>query len=361
MNSFLKIVLDPPSPGVNTNAYIYGPEEHVSGRAILTLAEYKTVESVIVDFKGKIVVNFDENTYHRYIFRRSETLFRGPFKMAPSTYEYPFSFQFLGSWNDTYVNSTNNFPFVVGVQSLPPTCQDLNPTHDYCTIYYNITAWIPGAFGDLTAKHPVRFAPYRVEAKPPPLIKSASHIPAFQRSYRLKPDGIPRPLTVAETWRESLHHSSQNHKIKFSVSAKAPTAIVIGTLYRIEVTLVSVDDIPEKHLPVFFLQHCELTAKYHTISREPGSHANKYHRDSHVPLGTRSDKIPLSCNTPIEIDGLFPSTPVRAISPTFAISSVRRKCDLEFKGTVSCLGDNVKFKVRWADVTMYPSRLMPGV
>lgn len=120
MNSFLKIVLDPPSRGVNTNAYIYGPEEHVSGRAILTLAEYKTVESVIVDF--------DENTYHRYIFRRSETLFRGPFKMAPSTYEYPFSFQFPGSWNDTYVNSTNNFPFVVGVQSLPPTCQDLTIT-----------------------------------------------------------------------------------------------------------------------------------------------------------------------------------------------------------------------------------------
>jgi hypothetical protein len=97
MNSFLKIVLDPPSPRVNTNAYIYGPEEHVSGRAILTRAEYKTVESVIVDLKGKIVVNFDENTHHRYIFSCSETLFRGPFKMAPSTYEYPFTFQFPGS------------------------------------------------------------------------------------------------------------------------------------------------------------------------------------------------------------------------------------------------------------------------
>jgi hypothetical protein len=64
---------------------------------------------------------------------------------------------------------------------------------------------------------------------------------SLYRLFRLNDQGVPRALHKREAPMDSFYHSSENHRIGFSIHAVAPTAIVFGKPYIVEVKMVSPD------------------------------------------------------------------------------------------------------------------------
>jgi hypothetical protein len=185
---------------------------------------------------------------------------------------------------------------------------------------------------------------------------------ADHRHYRLTHEGIPRPLTKTEALKEGIHHKSENLKVDFWLSAKAPTNIIIGKPYTMELTLGCKDTGTGDSLPGFLLKEYQFSLKPRTDIRVPGiMYDHEQLIDgTHIILRTGSLNATLTPNKTIQINGMFPTTETYAC-PSFTSWAARRNYGLKLKADVWCLEEKTHFKLHWPNVTLFPPRAEPGV
>lgn len=224
----------------------------------------------------------------------------------------------------------------------------------------------------------MNFCPYRTELHPPPnpMTNAGGH-PVYggsdfargsgppgadHRHYRLTHEGIPRPLTKTEAFKEGIHHKSENLKVDFWLSAKAPTNIIIGKPYTMELTLGCKDTGTGDSLPGFLLKEYQFFLKPRTDIHVPGiMYDHEQLIDgTHIILHTGSLNVTLTPNKTIQINGMFPTTETYAC-PSFTSWAARRNYGLELKADVWCLEEKTHFKLHWHNVTLFPPRADPGV
>jgi Arrestin (or S-antigen), N-terminal domain len=183
----LRIHVDPQVQGTQTQPRLFIPGDRVSGKVVLTQQEDEKIENIFIELKGKwktkIVHHGGQNNTqtHRYeldFYTERQTLFKGPFKMRASSYEYLFAFQIPEKFN--YVAgefSDGNFApeySFMGPKPLPPTCMGPYDRNGECEIYYHLTARIPKTFSDWEDKYVLNFSPPRTQPDLVPLLKEAN-------------------------------------------------------------------------------------------------------------------------------------------------------------------------------------------
>jgi hypothetical protein len=158
---------------------------------------------------------------------------------------------------------------------------------------------------------------------------------------------------------ESFHHSSENHRINFSVQGVAPTAIAFGKPYIVEVKVVSPDDEESwTSAPELQLKDYTLILKDRTHFRTP-YHTDTVFIESDVPLNNGALNTPLVVNEPVKVQGMFPTTIGHRSfpPPSFTSVAVKRVYAMKIEGTILCLGEESKFNIYWNDVVVYPARM----
>jgi hypothetical protein len=286
--------------------------------------------------------------------------------MRADTYEYPFAFQLPESFNYTGDDfSDQNWSSTysrLGSKQLPPTCLGPYGRHE-CEIYYHLTARVPKTFSDWEDKYNLNFSPTRTVFDPEPLPKKANECTAstYHRHYRLTDEGACRPLTTRESLKETFKHNAATSTVNFTFNAVAPTAIVIGRPYTVELILSSPDEATGNIMPVFELKGWALILKSRTDIRAPGlfsDHQELLEDHNEISHGTLN--VSISPNKSLRIAGMFPENKIYA-PPTFDAWAMKRNYGLELKIDVECLGETTSFKVKWPNVMLYPAKMESGI
>lgn len=369
MTGTLKILLDPPYKRANFKSQLFIPGDTVSGKVVLDLKDNEKIDSICIELKGKFRIlsgrGQDDRAYEVDMFRQRKILFQGPFKLRASTYDYPFSFQFPKHFKHDYKEFAEDAFFLgqtkVGPHPLPPTCEDKDIRSGMCAIYYILGVKIPRTFGSWEDNVSLYFTPSRTARSPAPLLKSSKDYATLQRQFRLTNEGIPRPLTTREAIKEAFRHQTGTYTVNFSLSVLAPTAIVIGKPYEIEVTLVSNDVETGNSMPSFLMKDYSLFLKSRTEVRAPGA---AYDLDCFleglISLSGGNLDLPLAINVPMKVNGMFPVNQSYA-PPSFTSWAIRRTYALELRSMIFCLGEGFKCNVHCPNVTLYSARIADEV
>jgi hypothetical protein len=380
----LKIRLSSPYDRGLHGRYTFGPNETVSGKVVFSPKSEETVESISVEFKGKVKTRHgsdkNQHSYEDVLFFHTQNLFKGPYKMRAATYEYPFSFTCPESFDYRGASFRDEGVFKgtggtgPGKLPCPPSCRnDAYGCGDgfggggEVEVHYHITARIPRTFTDWEDRVNLNFSPWRKELHVREERKKATpnlYVPEHVH-YRVTHEGVPRPLTKMEAFKESVKKKPETKTVNFSLAATAPTQIVIGEPYQMEITLVSNNAEELGIVPEFRIQSYELLLKETTDLRVPGVFTDHVtYLDGHVPLSSNAklEKV-LPPNKSMMFNGMFPEKSARGAypAPTFTSFCVRRTYGLELKAVVECLGETRRFKIHWANVKLYPARMEPGV
>ncbi|KAE8443004.1 hypothetical protein EG329_002468 [Mollisiaceae sp. DMI_Dod_QoI] len=371
MSSYnLDIQLDSPYQRGSFRQHLFVPGDHVSGKVVFNLKEDIKIERIFLEFKGKCRVRDDrgedERTHNLIMFTMTRELFQGPFKMRAAVYEYPFSFQFPEQFDfkSTEFHENELYEARLGLMPLPPSVEAPwgGPSNELCSICYYLKVKIPRTFGNWEDKVPLNFMPFRTKLSPDPLLRTSKDFATFYRNYRLSLEGTPRPLTKGETVKHAFHRHSSTQTIRFSLSAEAPTAIVLGRPYSIEVTVIpTIADVWENS-PEFRLKHYTLSLKATTSVRVPCKSTESTRRQkSIIQINSGFIDVPVVSNKTIKLNGMFSMKANSTPPPTFTSFSARRVYELELRMKVSCLNEESKFKINWPDVTVYSSRMESGI
>jgi hypothetical protein len=366
----LKIHLDEPYNRAQYRNHVFGPGDKISGKVVFSPKSDEDVESIYIEFKGKCKTQHgrgdDERKYECEMFRLYEKLFKGPYKMRAAVYEYPFSFTFPGKFTYTGCEFRDEGIFRgqagPGMLELPPSFTDDGSYSGECEVYYDLTAKILRTFMDWENKVYFCFSPWRKEVDVPEESRIMKTYETHHVHYRLTKEGVPRPLTKTEAFKEGFRHKAETKTVNYSLEAKAPPQIVIGKPYQVEITLKSKDAETLGVTPEFKIKSYELLLKKQTDIRVPGAFVDHYNSlDGHVPLSSSSRlNVVLPVNEATKFKWMF-STRGPFPPPTFTSLAIRRTYGLELKAVVECFGEEEKFKIQWANVKVLPSRMEDGV
>ncbi|KAE9376618.1 hypothetical protein N431DRAFT_400868 [Stipitochalara longipes BDJ] len=371
----LRVFVEQPANGEKLLPRLFMPGDRVTGKVVLTLTEDENIDNIFIDFKGKcrtkIVTGSGQNRnahrYERVFFHKQQTLFKGPFKMRADTYEYPFAFQFPDKFNYTNGEFTDqNWAWTYstnGPKPLPPTCLGPDLSSGGCEIYYHLTARVPRSFADWEHKQVLNFSPPRTVPDPAPLPKKASEYngSTYHRHYRLTDEGTCRTLTTRESMKETFRHNAATSTVNFTLNATAPTTIVIGRTYNIDLMLTSPDEATGNIMPPFTLKTWLLILKTRTAIRVPGVFSD-YQKllEDHISISSGTLNSPTPLNKMRRIANLFPKDKIYA-PPTFECMAIKRNYDLELKLNVECLGETSEFKIKWRNVMLFAAKMEDGV
>jgi hypothetical protein len=86
-----------------------------------------------------------------------------------------------------------------------------------CEVHYHLMAKIPRRFMDWEDKIMLNFSPWRTEDDVPELRKDAKQYDGYHRHYRLSEDGVPRPLTKSEAFKEGFKRKAETKTVNFSL------------------------------------------------------------------------------------------------------------------------------------------------
>lgn len=372
----LKVFVEQRPDGQNLQPRLFIPGDRVSGKVVLKLTGDENIENIFIDLKGKCKTKIVTGTgqtrrVHRYeleFFTDRRLLFKGPFKMRADTYEYPFAFQLPQNFNyraGTQFSDQNwsREYSMEGPKPLPPTCLGPYQSRGECDIYYHLTARIPKTFSDWEDKFDLNFCPPRTVPDPDPLLKKVNEYNGsrYNRHYRLTDEGTCRTLTTRESMKEAFKRNAATSTVNFTLNAVAPTAIVIGRPYTIELTLASPDEATGNIMPDFKLKTWNLILKTRTHIRVPGLFSDHQKLlETHLNINNGILNIPIPLNEPLRINGMFPKDKVYA-PPTFQSWAVKRWYGLELKIDVECLGETSAFKIKWPSVVLFPANVENGV
>jgi hypothetical protein len=159
---------------------------------------------------------------------------------------------------------------------------------------------------------------------------------------------------------ESFHHSSENHRINFSVHAIAPTAIIFGKPYIVEVKVVSLDNKASwSSAPELQLKDYALILKDRTHFQIPDHTA---FIESDISLNSGVLNTPLVVNEPVRVQGMVPTIGHQSFPPpSFTSVAVKRVYAMKLEGTILCLEEESKFNIYWNDAVVYPARMKDGL
>jgi hypothetical protein len=363
MTSTLEILLDPPYKRTDFKAHLFIPRDAVSGEVVLDLKDDEKISSISIELKGKCKTDSffgrDGHFYELEIFSQRKTLFQGPFKLRASTYKYPFSLPFPERFEykrtDFIEDPQLSAQTRLVSHPLPPTCED-NTSSGKCSIYYSLSVKIPRSIGSWEDKVSLNFTPHRSESSPTPLLAVSKHTKLYQQ-FRLTNEGIPRPLTSRERMSETFHRHAKTHTVNFSLSALAPTAIVIGKPYEIEVAVVCEDMEEGPGILRFQMKDYSLSLKTRTDVCGLGTTYESGTRLlGDIPLSSGNLDLPLAINQPVQLNDMFPSNLYYA-PPSFASVVAKRSYGLELKAKITCIGKDFKCNIYWPNVTLYPARM----
>ena len=246
----------------------------------------------------------------------------------------------------------------------PPSCEDDGSFNGGLEIQYHLTTRIPRTFMDWEDKVYLNYSPWRTEAdvREERKVAKVDQYEEHHTHYRLTGEGVPRALTKTEAFKEMLHHKAETKTVHFSLSATAPTQIVIGKSYPVEITLTSKDAEELGIVPEFKIKSYQLFLKGRANVRVPGAFVDhETYIEGHIPL-TNYEKLDvvLPVNKAVKFNGMFPTRGPYP-PPTFMSWAIRRTYGLELKATVECLGEEESFKIHWTGVELHPARMEPGV
>jgi hypothetical protein len=83
---------------MNFQTFTVASGDKVSGKVLFNLMKDENFDQVFVEFYGKCKTKMrsreskDYRHYELIVFKQHELLFKGPYKVRASTYEYPFTF-----------------------------------------------------------------------------------------------------------------------------------------------------------------------------------------------------------------------------------------------------------------------------
>lgn len=370
----LRIQLDPPcETKTKFLSHLFIPGDRISGRVILRLGQDETIHNVSIELKGKCKTKTGQGKHSHHgeleFFTHYQKLFKGPFKIRASIQEYPFTFTMPENFNlkPSSINEFHDQNFApassrAGPQPLPPS---FSHCEDYNTVYYHLTARVPRSFIDWEDKLTLHFSQARKEPNPAPFPKLAKDTSYSQEHvhYRLTDQGTCRLLSTSESFKARLRPDTSISTVNFNLQALAPTQIVIGRPYTIEITLLSPEGRTGNILPEFSLVSASLILKTYTAVRV-ASLFSDYHdeEDGHVPIPHFTLPLPLSLpvNKSVQLDGMFPAKNNYA-TPSFECWAIKRRYGLELEAGVKCLGELRRFKIKWQSVTLLPARMEEGV
>lgn len=367
--SSLTLNLDPPYERLFPRRHLFTPGDKVAGRVILNLREHTNIDRITLDFKGKCFVRDgdgdNECAHTEVMFANTKELFRGPFKLQAAVYEYPFEFhfpekfEFKSRWPEN-----GGYDAQRGLLPLPPSYEPLWGVRDtqLFSIYYHLKVKIPRNFADWEDKITLHFTPYRRDFHPAPNPKRSKDNTIFYRNYKLNLEGTPRPLSRTEALKRTFHAMS-GQTFGFNFSAVAPTAIIQGRPYAIEVKVVPTTEAWENS-PEVRLKHYDLVFKSLTSVRVPsrsGTSESAASRTVDHQISAGILNIAIAPNKAVKLTGMFTRKLAQQSVPTFTSFAARVSYGLKLKMIISCLGEESTFKIKWPNVKVYASRMEPGV
>lgn len=371
--SYLHVYLQPPSTTIEGHG-TYIPGDEVAGYVKLYLHKETTVNTIFVHFKCECKSQAGQGKNARHwksvLFSFRQTLLPGSVKMQAGTYEYPFTFRFPATFTfagNPFTRNSPSFSQAPGRHPLPPSCSGSSSSGAY-SISYAVLAVSERSLHKWSHNVNLNFVPFRTDANPNPvLVVSKAGQRPFQH-FKLGDDALPRPLGARESMKNALHHSDDVSTINFTLKAKAPTVIVAGRAYPVEVTLLILSNKGKTDsMPDFRAKNFTLSAKANTNIRVPVMFSDSIATvETKVLLGSINTDTLLPLNTPKTLNGLLshPSATLYARTipaPTFKSVAISRSYGLELKATIDCLGEEHKFTVRWWNVTFQSARMEPGI
>jgi hypothetical protein len=363
MSHSLLLSLYPPYERFYPRRYLFTPGEKISGKVTLNLKEHATIDRIFLDFKGRCLVHDgggdNENSYVEIMFQTTKELFRGPFKLQAAVYEYPFELYFPEKFDFKSTRWPVNTLFEAerGLLPLPPSLE-----RGLSTITYRLKVKIPRSFGDWKDKIHLHFTPFRKDFNPASNPQLSKDNTIFYRNYKLTSEGIPRPFTKAEVLMRTFHKSPSNQTFGFSLSATAPTSIILGKPYPIEVTVIPTTTDVWENSPEVRLKYHILSLKGKTSVRVPcGTSESTGSGLFDHQLSAGPCDVALVPNKTLKLTGMFTKRLAQPTVPIFTSFGAKLTYGLKLKITVSCLGEDSEFKIKWPEIKVYPSKMEPGL
>ncbi|KAH8649381.1 hypothetical protein BX600DRAFT_502789 [Xylariales sp. PMI_506] len=367
-NYTLKLVLSEPFDRWKPYAHPFFPGDPVTGRVILDILKEYEISNIQVQFKGKCTTRVGEGKNEKksklLLFRFNVTLFRGPAKMPPGTYEYPFEFKFPETFKFSWSKNDSATFSKSGKLSIPPSCRNED---NYGGIYvdYTISAKIPRSIHHWKDKVRIVLSSWRTELDPNPKFLAFKSNNQHHHHFKIQEDGSPRPLGKREAMLNALvSHGHEVTTVNFTLAAKAPTVLVIGRPYSLYITLSTLStDGNIAQMPEFYIKSYTLSLKQKSHVRVDGFHSDHTtYVDTHVHLRSGNIKAPLPVNaSSLKIDNLFRWPTGSSVISNLTSGTFNMSYGLELKATVTSMDEDFEFKIHWPNVTLHPSRMEPGL
>jgi hypothetical protein len=366
---------------------VWHPGDAVEGTVVLTSTEQIDVESIEVEFEGRIKAKQQQNSGHIGVatptakislFHESTTLFKGPYTLPSTTRKWPFRFQFpsdcraarrwgAGTGGRTDGPQGSRVFDLDPNQPLPPSMIETGDnsmnSETECVISYQVTAKCirSGTFKTpLESIVPLKFTPYRSSAHPIPDVGLVTWSRPFSiKSYYLDPRLEDRPLTFKEKMKSTLH-SKDIPEFKFELEVNVPTVAIIGQNVPIflGVKHASTGDATAKQIPEVYLTSYKIILDcftYQMVERSESPFAGQDHvmnLDSSTTLDHWKGKVAVGGGIDLsQMDGnrsrresLFKNSPYGGhFVPTFRSFLVSRSYRLKVEGSIECARETEHF------------------
>ncbi|KAH8658014.1 hypothetical protein BX600DRAFT_468528 [Xylariales sp. PMI_506] len=369
----LKLELAAPRDRNTLYSSPFYPGDPVTGTVKFELFQEEEIHNLFIEFKGKCKTRIrnSENDHVGKIvmFRLKTILVRGSVKMQPGKYEYPFSFRFPETfnfiWSNTDNNSNSSSMFSrFGHIPLPPS-SDNEDGSGLFHVYYTLRVKSPRSFQSWKDKARLYLTSWRTELNPDPKVTVYKSWDSYDISFKGDGEhGTVRPLGKREAMKKVFGHSHDIGSLKFTLSAKAPTVMVYGKPYTLDVSITTLaTEGNTASLPEFYLKHYSVSLKKISTVRTAGMLADHItHLDSHLPMSGGSAKLILPVDTaPRELHNVIRWPVFYSAPPNFISGVCNMSYGLELKATIACLDKEFNFKINWSNVVIHSGRMEPGV
>lgn len=331
----------------------FTPGQTISGKVSCSFLAQKTVDVVLIILEGKChtdVVRKSGNgnrVHHRetiQMFRLETILFKGEYKVQPSTLEWPFSFVIPKySSFDRGRRGDGDANFESGPQPLPPSLDVHSGGHRpiKAQVTYNLRAQLnPGIFSLKESVLPINIIPLSNSPLPPP---DSTPIRMNRQEWR---SGLLRP--AKHTFKQKMNHvfssdpSLKRPSITFQPTTYMPRAASIWQplplAFSIQHHITGQTD-PES--PPLLLDSVKLQLKQYTAVRvkalisgytDNGKSALVVFpiRLSAVPLPL--DNLPVQITDQLRLADMLPE--VHRLAPTFKTYIINQSYSLKMTALI---------------------------
>jgi hypothetical protein len=357
---YLQVFVGPQQRNRPQDTHFYVPGEQVSGIVKLQLTKDVRIDQIQVVLKEKCRLRRGSGKrqvdWKLLMFDLEHSILEGPVDMSSGTYQYPFSFIFPRTFTPQDWRFTDTTSPLYGQQNesmLPPTSTGTGRNAGY-RVYYTISAKIPRSLRAWKAKTMVNFMTVRNDMDPPQSRVTCKTNSNVEHIYRIDHSGVPRALGRRESFMKSIYVSMDTSAIQISMKVDAPTSIIIGKSYDIEMILIAADSRGNVDaIPPYRVKNCTLRLKtFETLRYPTTSDWSEGSIESHQLIATLDTDELMTFDSPKVFSNLFSWSDPKLI-PDFHSCYINHESWLELKVVIESLGEDLSFKFHWKDVTVH--------